>query len=115
MPSRRVRGRQLTIASRISAGKTASGSGGASMCFGGAFRTAAGTYGAGAGADDRATQPVPMRAVATAAHRTVLLDFIGEPPGSSRALLRKGQAGCARLWYPARPFAPVALRARSSY
>src|SRR6266849_9860506 len=99
----------------MSAGKTASGSGGASTCFAGAFRTAAGTYGAGAGADDRAPQPAPMRAIATAPHMTVLLNFIGEPPGSSRALSRKGQAGCARLWYPARPFAPLALRAKSSY
>src|SRR5713226_3702517 len=115
MPSRRVCGCPLTIASRISAGKTASGSGGASMCFAGAFRTAAGTYGAGAGADDRAAQLAPKRAVATAPHRTMLLDFIGEPPGSSRALLRKGQAGCAHLWYPLDPFAPLALRARSSY
>src|SRR6266851_8288476 len=115
MPSRRVRGCPLRIASRISVGKTASGSGGASMCLAGAFKTAAGTYGAGTGADDRATQPAPMRAVATAPHRTVLLDFIREPPGSSRALLRKGQAGCAHLWYPGHPFAPLALRARSSY
>src|SRR5216684_2843400 len=115
MPSRRVCGCPLIIASRISVGNIASGSGGASMCFAGAFRTAAGTYGAGVGPDDRVTQPAPMRAVVTAPHMIVLLDFIGEPPGSSRALLRKGQAGCARLWYPARPFAPLALRAKSSY